>query len=90
MGPLYPGRYNITVEGLLDGNNIFNTTELKYVHKSYSVFIQCDKAIYRPGETVRYRVILVNSQLQPSVTGAIQSIYIAVSSLHIVHDIGGN
>lgn len=54
-----------------------NTTELQYVHKSYSVFIQTDKTIYKPGDLMRFRVVVVNPHLRPSVTGAID-VYVTV------------
>lgn len=49
----------------------FNTTELEFVEKSHSVFIQTDKAIYKPGHMVHFRIIVVNPQLKPSVTGSL-------------------
>ncbi|CAL4124700.1 unnamed protein product, partial [Meganyctiphanes norvegica] len=75
IGDLGPGQYNLTVSGY--GSLTFsNTTALEYVHKSYSVFIQTDKAIYKPGDLMQFRVIVTNPHLRPSVTGAID-IYIA-------------
>lgn len=63
--------------------NFFNSTELEYIHKSYSVFIQTDKAIYKPGHKVQFRAVVLNSHLKPSVTGALD-IHITVSELYIV------
>ncbi|KAK7085668.1 hypothetical protein SK128_025978, partial [Halocaridina rubra] len=70
IGDLGPGLYNLTVIGS-GGLTFFNTTALEYVHKSYSVFIQTDKSIYKPGDLMQFRVIVVNPLLRPSVTGAI-------------------
>lgn len=70
IGDLGPGQYNLTVSGY-EGLTFSNTTALQYVHKSYSVFIQTDKSIYKPGDLLQFRVIVVNPQLRPSVTGAI-------------------
>lgn len=70
IGDLGPGMYNLTVSGY-GGLTFTNTTALEYVHKSYSVFIQTDKSIYKPGDLMQFRVIVVNPQLRPSVTGAI-------------------
>ncbi|KAI5743739.1 hypothetical protein M8J77_021636 [Diaphorina citri] len=71
IGDLGPGQYNLTVKG--SGSlNFYNSTGLVYVHKSYSVFIQLDKAIYKPGDLVRFRAIVLNSHLKPSVTGALE------------------
>ena len=42
------------------------------MHKGYSVFIQTDKAVYRPGNAVKFRAIVVTpQQLKPSVVGSI-------------------
>ncbi|XP_022254709.1 CD109 antigen-like isoform X2 [Limulus polyphemus] len=70
IGEWGPGKYNLTVSGT-GGLTFRNETALEYEHKSYSVFIQTDKAIYKPNELVQYRVIVVNPFLIPSVTGAI-------------------
>lgn len=51
--------------------NFINTTELEYAEKSHSVFIQTDKAIYKPGHKVQFRVIVVTPQLKPSVIGSL-------------------
>ena len=71
IGEWGPGQYNLTVTGS-GGLRFTNTTALQYVQKSLSVFIQTDKAIYKPGETVRFRIVVVDPQLRPSVTGAIR------------------
>ncbi|XP_034243701.1 CD109 antigen isoform X1 [Thrips palmi] len=61
------GHYRLTARGQ-GGVNFENATDLQYVHKSYSVFIQTDKAIYKPGHTVQFRVLALNANLKPSVT----------------------
>ncbi|XP_071544262.1 CD109 antigen-like isoform X7 [Panulirus ornatus] len=70
IGDVGPGQYNLTVSGS-GGLTFSNTTALEYLHKSYSVFIQTDKTIYKPGDLLRFRVVVVNPHLKPSVTGAI-------------------
>ncbi|KAK8376817.1 hypothetical protein O3P69_010030 [Scylla paramamosain] len=70
IGDIGPGQYNLSVSGF--GALTFrNTTELDYVHKSYSVFIQTDKTIYKPGDLMRFRVVVVNPLLRPFVTGSV-------------------
>ena len=68
IGDLGEGSYSLTARG--SSPLTFDQTQrLTYVHKGYSVFIQTDKAIYRPGNTVRFRAVVVTPQLKPSVVG---------------------
>nr|BAK64112.1 thioester-containing protein [Hasarius adansoni] len=70
IGEWSSGNYSLIVTG--EGGMTFrNQTILTYEHKSYSVFIQTDKAIYKPGQLVQFRVLVVTPHLLPSVTGAI-------------------
>ena len=78
IGEWSKGNYKLIVEGR-GGFQFKNETQLEYQQKSYSVFIQSDKAIYKPGQLVQFRAIVVNPSLRPSVTGAID-IYIKVCS----------
>lgn len=84
IGDLGPGQYNLSVAGL-GGLTFSNTTSLEYVHKSYSIFIQTDKTIYKPGDTLRFRVVVVNPHLRPSVTGAID-VYVTDGGGHRVRE----
>ncbi|KAK6619003.1 hypothetical protein RUM44_003385 [Polyplax serrata] len=68
IGDIGPGMYNLTARGS-GGLDFTNTTELEYVHKSYSVFIQTDKAIYKPGHKVMFRTIVLNAHMKPVVNG---------------------
>ena len=70
IGELGSGSYTLTAKG--NSPIVFDqTAQLTYVHKSYSVFIQTDKAVYRPGNTVQFRAVVLSPQLKPSVTGGI-------------------
>jgi CD109 antigen len=77
IGDVGPGNYNLTVRGS-GGLEFQNSTELNYVHKSYSVLIQTDKAIYKPGDTIQFRCLALNKHLKPTVTAALD-VYISVS-----------
>ncbi|XP_035230525.1 CD109 antigen-like, partial [Stegodyphus dumicola] len=59
-----PGNYTleVTSEG---GIAIQNSTKLIFEHKSHSVFIQTDRAVYKPGQLVQFRVIVVDPYLLP-------------------------
>ncbi|KAF4518646.1 hypothetical protein B566_EDAN005973 [Ephemera danica] len=75
VGDVGPGSYNVTARGS-GGLDFVNSTQLTYVHKSYSVFVQTDKAIYKPGDTVMLRVLPLSKYLRPTVTAPID-IYIS-------------
>lgn len=70
IGEWAKGNYKLFVAGR--GSFTFNNeTALEFEQKSYSVFIQTDKAIYKPGQIVQFRAVVVNPSLRPTVTGAI-------------------
>ena len=77
IGELGSGVYNLSVSGF-GGMSFQNTTRLEYEGKSYSVFIETDRGVYKPADTIKFRAIVVNPYLKPSVTGAID-IFVAVS-----------
>lgn len=56
--------YKFVAEGL-SGLIFRNESSLKVESKNVSIFIQTDKAIYKPGETIKYRVLVLNAQLKP-------------------------
>lgn len=51
IGELGEGNYRFEAKGI-SPMEFQDSTPLKYYHKGYSVFIQTDKAIYRPGNEV--------------------------------------
>ncbi|XP_054284946.1 CD109 antigen-like isoform X2 [Macrosteles quadrilineatus] len=67
IGDIGAGQYNITAQGS-GGLEFYNSTTLQFIHKSYSVFIQTDKAIYKPGNKVLFRAVVLDSHLKPSVS----------------------
>ncbi|XP_023225702.1 CD109 antigen-like isoform X2 [Centruroides sculpturatus] len=83
IGDWKPGLYNLTVEGH-GGANFHNHTQLIYEHKSYSVFIQTDKAVYKPGQLVQFRAIVVDPYLIPSVLGTID-MHVRDSHMNKIH-----
>ncbi|KAF5295443.1 hypothetical protein FQA39_LY13104 [Lamprigera yunnana] len=66
IGNIEPGNYRLLAQGS-GGVQFQSVSPLTFIHKSYSVFIQCDKAVYKPGHKLLFRVIVLNSQLRPSV-----------------------
>ncbi|XP_035739692.1 CD109 antigen-like isoform X1 [Vespa mandarinia] len=67
VGDTSPGRYTLFARGL-SGIKFANSTDIQYVHKSYSVFIQTDRAIYKPGNKIMFRCLILDSRLRPSLT----------------------
>ncbi|XP_034936868.1 CD109 antigen-like isoform X2 [Chelonus insularis] len=67
VGDTSPGRYKLTARGI-SGLLFSNSTNIQYVHKSYSVFIQTDRAIYKPGSKVLFRCVVLDSRLRPVLT----------------------
>ena len=58
------GEYNLTAEGLT-GIIFKNTTKLNVEQTFYSIYIQTDKATYKPGDLVRFRVLVLDSNTRP-------------------------
>lgn len=58
--------YKFVAEGL-SGLKFKNESTLRVESKNVSIFIQTDKGVYKPGETIRFRVIVLDSQLKPVV-----------------------
>ncbi|XP_054003817.1 CD109 antigen-like isoform X1 [Hylaeus anthracinus] len=67
IGDIVPGRYQLIARGL-SGIDFSTSKPIEYIHKSYSVFIQTDRAIYKPGNKVMFRCVLLNSRLRPTLT----------------------
>jgi CD109 antigen len=86
IGEWASGNYRITVVGKGD-IDFRNESSINYEAKSYSVFIQTDKAIYKAGQLVQFRAIVVDPSLIPSVTGAIDihvNVSYQIGSIHSI------
>ena len=59
-----PGEYKLTAIGL-DGVSFYSEKPLRYTHKHLSVFVQTDKAVYKAGDLIRFRVFAVDSRSRP-------------------------
>ncbi|XP_012262615.2 CD109 antigen-like isoform X2 [Athalia rosae] len=75
IGDTIPGIYTLVAQGI-SGIKFYNSTELRYIHKSYSIFIQTDRAVYKPGSKVLFRTIVLDSRLRPTISNAELDMYI--------------
>uniref|UniRef100_A0A673I028 CD109 molecule n=1 Tax=Sinocyclocheilus rhinocerous TaxID=307959 RepID=A0A673I028_9TELE len=65
MSYWYP--YQLDVKGFVGANQVFsNSTTMVFSPKCMSIFIQTDKNNYRPGQTVKFRVVSVTPEGKPS------------------------
>lgn len=53
-----------TAQGIL-GIIFKNVTLLNVESKNCSIFIQSDKAIYKPGDTIKFRILVLDFNLKP-------------------------
>lgn len=58
------GDYQLSVHGI-QGVDFHQSVALSMNTRNMSVFVQTDKAIYRPSDTVKFRVIVLNEKLKP-------------------------
>ncbi|XP_052864269.1 uncharacterized protein LOC128270884 [Anopheles cruzii] len=64
IGDIAEGSYKLVAEGL-SGLTFKNETSLEFQPKGFSVFVQTDKSIYKPGDTVRFRVLVLDPNTKP-------------------------
>lgn len=57
--------YKFVAEGI-SGILFKNESNLKIESKNVSIFIQTDKAIYKPGEAIKFRVLVLDAELKPA------------------------
>ncbi|ETN58247.1 thioester-containing protein [Anopheles darlingi] len=55
----------ITISGKIKKNPFSKTVDLGYQTKSISSFIQLSKPVYKPGDSVQFRVIVLDPDLKP-------------------------
>jgi len=55
----------LDINATFGGKNYSNSKNLRYNNKFVFIFIQTDKAVYKPGEKINIRVVLTDSNLIP-------------------------
>lgn len=77
-GYMAPGGYKFSAEGAT-GIQFQNEKLLTLVMKNASIFIQSDKAIYKPGDTVKFRILILDMHLKPMPDFELVNIFVLVS-----------
>ncbi|XP_067624048.1 thioester-containing protein 1 allele R1 isoform X3 [Eurosta solidaginis] len=62
---LKEGDYNLTAKGV-SGLTFKNTTKLNYADYKPATYIQTDKATYKPGDLVQFRVLFLDENTRPA------------------------
>ena len=77
------GEYTLNVTGT-GGITFHEKIDVNYVYKQFVILVQSDKAIYKPGQKVLFRILLLDYNLKPVETKDISDmkIYIIVSALY--------
>ncbi|XP_032815157.1 CD109 antigen isoform X2 [Petromyzon marinus] len=66
-----PGLYELWVHGVDSSGLLFvNSSTLIFDSQALLLFVQTDKAVYKPGQTVHFRAFSVDSSLRPHLGGA--------------------
>ncbi|XP_053668200.1 thioester-containing protein 1 allele S3-like [Anopheles marshallii] len=73
---LSAGNYKITIDGQR-GFSFHKEAELVHLSKTITGLIQIDKPVYKPGDTVNFRVIVLDSELKPP--ARVKSIHVTIS-----------
>lgn len=76
--------FKFTAEGV-SGIIFKNLTLLNVESKNCSIFIQTDKAIYKPGESIKFRILVLDFKLKPVILEDINlKVFITVNILVII------
>lgn len=77
IGKLDQGNYKFVAEGQT-GVTFSNEISIDLPSKNQSVFIQTDKAMYKPGDKVKFRVLVLDSGTKPA-TVSNMNVFITVN-----------
>lgn len=62
---ILPGTYKLISEEV-GGTTFINEKEIKFSAKVISIFIQTDKGMYKPGDTIKFRIVALDANLKPA------------------------
>lgn len=77
-GDMPPGQYIISAEGRT-GIHFKNETLINLHTKNITILVQTDKAIYKPGDHIRFRVLILDPNMRPSKIERPVRVYITVN-----------
>lgn len=66
MGNIPEGDYKVLIRGIDADGDFQEEVDLHYHSKTESVFIQLDKPVYKPGDVLRFRVVVVDENTRPA------------------------
>lgn len=66
VGNIPDGAYRVLVTGIGPDDNFQEEIDLLYHAKTESIFIQLDKPVYKPGDVLRFRVVVVDEHTRPA------------------------
>lgn len=79
-GDLQPGEYKIVAEGV-SGVTFNNESSINLHEKTQTVLIQTDKAMYKPGDKVNFRILVLDLNLKPGAIRGDLKVFISVSQI---------
>jgi CD109 antigen len=63
---ILPGSFVLEVQSLSGSANAFYDKKFLYVESTtFSIFIQSNKAIYKPGGQIKYRIMILDAETKP-------------------------
>ena len=85
VGDVEYADYKLVVSGQ-GGVEFYSDYPVEFMDKSYSVFIQTDRAVYKPGMKILFRAVVLNAHLKPAaeVRNELLHIFVSVSIARLV------
>uniref|UniRef100_A0A1B0ABH2 TEP1-F n=1 Tax=Glossina pallidipes TaxID=7398 RepID=A0A1B0ABH2_GLOPL len=80
------GPYRLITKGI-EGLDFTNATELHLAQSMPKVYIQTDKAMYKPGDLVQYRILVLDENLRPLKSDRRLGVAIKDAANNIIKDI---
>lgn len=80
---IIPGDYKLYGKGL-KGEVFEKDVEIGFNNKQFNAFIQTDKSMYKPSDTVKFRVVFLDANLKGAEIHNKCKIYIKVSKVYVI------